>query len=110
MSKIGIQVILNDAEQDKLKKIFQEKADRDNVYDALWALAADMEYDHHPLRAEHIRKHIDTLVDTYWRDVAEWENEALNYAAMNGQGLRDHLESALEADNEWESVDNGLNP
>lgn len=109
MSKICIHVILNDTEQDKLKKMFQEEADRDNVYDDLWTLAAYMDSDH-PLRAEHIRKHIDTLVDTYWRYVTDWENEALNYAAMNGQGLRDHLESALEADNEWESVDNGLNP
>lgn len=109
MSKIGIQVILNDAEQDKLKRIFQEDVDRDRLYCALLTLANDIE-EEHPLRAEHIRKHIDMLVDTYWRDVAEWENEALNYAAMNGQGLRDHLESALEADNEWESVDNGLNP
>lgn len=108
MSKIGIQVMLNDADYDNLKRIFQEEVDRDHLYCALIALANDIE-EEHPLRAEHIRKHIDTIVDTYWRDVAVWKSEALYYAAMNGQGLKDHLESALEADNEWESVDNGLN-
>lgn len=109
MSKIGIQVTLNDADKDNLKRIFQEEADREHLYCALLTLANDIE-EKYPIRAEHIRKNLDTLVDIYWLDVAEWENEALNYAAMNGQGLRDHLESALEADNEWESVDNGLNP
>lgn len=109
MSKIGIQVTLDNADQYRLKKIFQEEDNRDSVCCALLTLANDIE-EEHPIRAEHIRKNLDTLVDMYWRDVAEWENAALNYAAMNGQGLRDHLESALEADNEWESVDNGLNP
>ncbi len=109
MSKIGIQVTLDNADQYRLKKIFQEEDNRDSVCSALLTLANDIE-EEHPIRAEHIRKNLDTLVDMYWRDVVEWENEALNYAAMNGQGLRDHLESALEADNEWESVDNGLNP
>lgn len=106
---LAIEVTLSEENKAMLRKYFQREADQEKVRCALETIASDIE-DKHPVRALHILGHMDELISMYMYDVPEWENEALNYAAMNGQGLRDHLESALEADNEWESVDNGLNP
>lgn len=106
---LAIEVTLHEENKAMLRKYFQRESYMDKLRCALKALADDIE-SKHPQRAKHIRGHIDELISMYMYDVPDWEKEALNYAAMRGQGLRDHLEDALEADNEWESVDNGLNP
>lgn len=96
---LAIEVTLNEENKAMLRKYFQREADQEKLRCALETIASDIE-DKHPVRALHILGHMDELISMYMHKVPEWENEA----------LRDHLEYALEEDNEWESVDNGLNP
>lgn len=98
------------SESDKayIRKRLEEEADEEELRSCLSTMAMDFEGSH-PKRAAYIEKHMEELISMYKREVSYWRYEALNYAAINKQGVRDHLESALEADNEWESVDNGLN-
>lgn len=96
---LAIEVTLSEENKAMLRKFFQREADQEKLRCALETIASDIE-DKHPVRALHILGHMDELISMYMHKVPEWENEA----------LRDHLEYALEEDNEWESVDNGLNP
>lgn len=97
MSKLRLDVELNEESKEVLRRYFQREENTEKVRCILETLICDLENEH-PERAEHIRRDMDELVSIYKNDIPKWESKALNYAANHGHGVRDLLEKALEKD------------
>lgn len=122
MSRLIITVDLDDTKQMELRRHFAREHAREELGCILETIADDYETsapiaatlgltaptpEQCAQRAAYIRNNLEDLIEMYWKDMADWENMALSYAADNGQGVRNHLEDALDADKTWEAADNG---